>query len=90
MRPTIFFSIISTVVAFSDLSSHPKNRLVLRQDEGEAVCANCDNSVTCNGVKVNCVGRREIVHLSERQEEEQIRNVCNNCKNNVVCRGQKI
>lgn len=54
MKLVVVLSIISSVLAaaYSDPAAHLDNGLFTRQDEGEAVCANCKNSVTCNGVKV--------------------------------------
>ncbi|RKK98521.1 hypothetical protein BFJ68_g13596 [Fusarium oxysporum] len=93
MKLVVVLSIISSVLAaaYSDPAARLDNGLFTRQDEGEAVCANCKYSVTCNGVKVNCSGKRAAApHFFKRQQEQEIRNVCNNCKNNVICNGKRI
>ncbi|KAF6789986.1 hypothetical protein CSOJ01_14688 [Colletotrichum sojae] len=90
MKFAILFTTWTAVALAASVSYDEGASLFARQDTGEAVCANCQNSVSCNGVKFKKTAPRGWSELSKRQQEAEIKNVCNNCHNNVVCAGSKI
>lgn len=52
MKLAILFTAWTAVALAASVSHDQGAGLFARQDTGEAVCANCKNSVSCNGVKV--------------------------------------